>query len=126
MIRFVFEYVGIVVVCRDDIRSGEFGSPPCEELLKILKPTYWFSAHLHCKFAALVPHSQEEFTKFLSLDKCLPNRRFMQIIDIPHHENAKIELDYDLEWLTILHSTNHLLSVKNNIQYMPGPSSNER
>lgn len=111
---------------RDDIESGNLGSKPCEELLKLLKPEYWFAAHLHCKFAALVPHSDTQATKFLALDKCLPKRRFLQIVDIPHDESLKIELNYDLEWLTILFLTNHLLSVKSMINYMPGPSSSER
>ena len=34
---------------RDDIESGRLGSPPCEELLNILKPRYWFSAHMQIR-----------------------------------------------------------------------------
>ncbi|CAK9293476.1 unnamed protein product [Gordionus sp. m RMFG-2023] len=86
-----------------DIQSGQLGSPPTNELLKKLKPDYWFSAHLHVKFAALFPHKsysknnkesslddeddttiKETFTKFLALDKCLPHRQFLQVISFPH------------------------------------------
>lgn len=91
-----------------------------------LKPDYWFAAHLHCKFAAFVPHSDTQVTKFLALDKCLPKRRFLQVIDIPHDTSLNVELQYDLEWLTILFLTNHLLNVKNTATYMPGPNGNER
>lgn len=114
---------------RDDIKNDKLGSKPCEELLEELKPKYWFAAHLHVKFAALVAHKQDENekkTKFLALDKCLPKRKFLQILDIPHDTNKPLELQYDLEWLTVLHLTNHLLSVKYTRQYMPGPSNTER
>ncbi|KAJ8919810.1 hypothetical protein NQ315_006339 [Exocentrus adspersus] len=111
---------------RDEIESGQLGSKPYEELLHQLKPSYWFSAHLHCKFAALVPHEDKSVTKFLALDKCLPKRKFLQVVNIPHDEESKIDLSYDLEWLAILFLTNHLLSVRNTTTYMPGPGGNER
>lgn len=108
------------------MESGKLGSKPFEDLLNHLQPKYWFAAHLHCKFAALVQHSEKKATKFLALDKCLPRRRFLQITDIPHDTNLKIELNYDLEWLTILNLTNDLLSVKGMHTYMPGPGSIQR
>lgn len=136
-----------------DIESGQLGSRPLEELLKHVQPGYWFAAHLHCKFAALVPHnngipkasdeensrssdeseSEEELTapkkvasfqvtKFLALDKCLPKRRFLQVLDIPANANKsdKIKLKYDEEWLSILLTTNHLTSIKDSNYYLPG------
>lgn len=112
-------------IFREDIESNQLGSKPCEQLMEFLKPFYWFSAHLHCKFAALIPHENEEKTKFLALDKCLPKRKFLQVIDIPH-KDEDISISYDLEWLAILHLTNHLLNVKNSTTYMPGPGGTER
>lgn len=104
---------------REDIENNKLGSPPCHDLLMHLKPNYWFSAHLHCQFSAVVPHEDNnKETKFLALDKCLPKRRFLQILDFDSDE-GDIQLSYDLEWLTVLYLTKDLLSYKNLSNYMP-------
>ncbi|KAG8035342.1 hypothetical protein G9C98_006788 [Cotesia typhae] len=107
---------------QEDVENNALGSPPGMELLKHHYPSYWFAAHLHCKFAALVPNeNRDKVTKFLALDKCLPKRKFLQILEIPHDETQSLSLSYDVEWLTVLFLTNYLLSFKNTPTYMPGP-----
>ena len=105
-----------------DIRTGELGSPPAMQVLQHLQPRYWFAAHLHVKFAAVVNHASGNCTRFLSLSKVLPNHDFLQILDVPGNGNggaggmtnggggAPLQLSYDCEWLAVLRLTQHLHS----------------
>lgn len=108
------------------MEANQLGCRPTEELLAQLKPRFWFAAHLHCKFAALVPHQDGTCTKFLALDKCLPKRDFLQTVDIASSRSGPPQLSYDPEWLCILRSTDHLLRVDPKNHYMPGPGGTER
>ncbi|XP_007464412.1 PREDICTED: lariat debranching enzyme isoform X2 [Lipotes vexillifer] len=110
---------------RQEVESNTLGSPAASELLEHLKPTYWFSAHLHVKFAALMQHQAKDkgqsakATKFLALDKCLPHRDFLQVIEIEHDPSAPDYLEYDTEWLAILRATNDLINVSERLWNMP-------
>ncbi|XP_062572881.1 lariat debranching enzyme A-like [Saccostrea cucullata] len=115
---------------REEVEQDRLGSPASKDLLYHLKPEYWFAAHLHVKFPAIVQHQEvdgnQKQTKFLSLDKCLPRRKFLQILDIPHDVEKPMKIELDPEWLAILKSTNHLLNLTKMVRYMPGPGSNEK
>ncbi|CAN6915627.1 unnamed protein product, partial [Brassica oleracea] len=91
---------------QEEIEAKTLGSKPAAQLLEKLKPRYWFSAHLHCKFAAAVQHGNDgSVTKFLALDKCGPGKKFLQIIDI-ESEPGPFEVLYDEEWLAITREFN--------------------
>jgi lariat debranching enzyme len=109
---------------REDMENGKMGSGPCWDLLMTLRPNHWYSAHLHCRFDANVQHSETERTKFVALDKCLPNRKFLDFLDIGQDNTNPPEIKYDLQWLTVLHLTNNLLNVSRNytkLPLQPGP-----
>lgn len=50
------ELIRIKPYFADEIQANTLGSVENERLLKLLKPKYWFSAHLHVKFSALYKH----------------------------------------------------------------------
>ncbi|EGC37717.1 hypothetical protein DICPUDRAFT_86844 [Dictyostelium purpureum] len=120
----------------ENIENGELGNPATMALLKHLKPKFWFSAHLHVKFAALYPHVNENDqelikapnsdtddsnnvlnTRFLALDKVLPNRDFLQVLQF--EEKAPLKLCYDPQWLIIQSKTKHIK--ENYTSYNPQP-----
>jgi len=122
---------------REQVEPGarnQLGSPAHAELLYHLKPKYWFAAHLHVKWMAVVDHdklnedsdfeveenlNQNRFTRFLSLDKALPQRDFLQVVDVPTRHYAPYEFKYDPEWLAVLRNTNDLFSLTPNNTRMP-------
>ncbi|KAM8933989.1 lariat debranching enzyme [Pelodytes ibericus] len=110
---------------RQEVGNNTLGSPAALELLHHLQPSYWFSAHLHVKFAAFMQHKSNvegqlpKATKFLALDKCLPHREFLQIVDVEHDPSKPDFLEYDLEWLTILKNTKDLVNVTSQTWNMP-------
>jgi len=151
---------------RDEMESGKLGSAPLKCILDHVQPVLWFAAHLHVKFAAVYPHQQSStsnstsddrknesstphVTRFLSLDKLLPGRDFLQIIevDIPSSSSSSSlcndelttttttttnttttntttttnELEYDIEWLTIMRKTISLQSADPNPNPPPLP-----
>lgn len=47
---------------KKEIQDDSLGNKPGAELLECLKPDYWFAAHLHVKFAAVVQHKDVSFS----------------------------------------------------------------
>jgi len=113
---------------REEVEQDRLGSPPAKDIMDTLQPEFWFSAHLHVKFAAIVPHNEtQKSTKFLALDKCLPRRQFLQVVSAGRPvTNDEVILRYCPVWLAVLKSTSHLLSVERKPRYTPGPGSSER
>ncbi|CDJ38968.1 serine/threonine protein phosphatase, putative [Eimeria tenella] len=101
---------------KNDINNKCLGSPPSMALLKSMKPSFWFSGHLHVFFPAIYFHDKNLQTNFLALDKVLPGRSCLQVVDIhPKVPNKYLKrpspqtniqqtltVEFDLEWLAIL------------------------
>lgn len=110
---------------RQDIDSQQLGNDLHRHVLSALRPAYWFAGHLHVKYKARVhfpPESNAAFpgskrnpthanlpnfgqaSEFLALDKCLPRRPYLTMIDLPFESipSSDSDLHYDPEWLTIL------------------------
>ena len=155
---------------RKEVEENTLGSPPGERLMMLLRPSFWFAAHLHVKFAALVRHppvmqdfiaggegeggggeaaaaaeaeaeaeggrgeldgpisgmpqlaSIRDATQFLSLDKCMPHKHFLQLFEIAvpataplEERTAPLRLFYDHEWLNILKETQDGLAATSRI-----------
>ena len=130
---------------KEEVADGSLGSKPAEVLLQTLQPHYWFSAHLHVKFAALYNHAPQaqtdtqphsaaaaRTTHFLALDKALPSRDYMQILPLtptttasppsPVGATGVLRLQYDLDWLCILRKTAHLTPLSRQRTPLPNAS----
>ncbi|KAK0217972.1 lariat debranching enzyme, C-terminal domain-containing protein [Armillaria fumosa] len=96
---------------KSEIADGTFGGPPLMDLLKALQPEWWFAAHMHTLFKATVKHD-DSVTNFTALDKCLPGRKCLEVIDVPAMAGTT-KLTFDPEWLAI---TRALQSFFNQVQ----------
>lgn len=101
-----------------EMERNELGAKPLEELLVKIRPKNWFSAHLHSFFKASYPHADGSKTEFMALDKCLPNRKFLEIVEIPDDGTRK--LSYDPEWLEIVRASDSLMNTRRSNTKLPG------
>ena len=108
---------------RQEINSNQLGNPHTMELLKILKPKFWFAGHMHVKYTALYEHPDGSVTRFLALDKCIPRRPFVQLLGIDPNTGSLTDLrrgesvdpspkvHLDPEWLAILKVNNAAMPI---------------
>eukprot|EP00913_Durusdinium_trenchii_P019800 g18613.t1 len=103
-----------------EMEGNNLGSPAAMELLKKLRPPFWFSASLQVRFPALVNHGDGTFTRFLACERCRGGKEFLQVLDIdprsfsglqplpsPQWQRAtpapapRTPLCYDVEWMAL-------------------------
>ncbi|KAL2175329.1 lariat debranching enzyme, C-terminal domain-containing protein [Thermothelomyces heterothallicus CBS 202.75] len=73
-------------------RDGSLGSPAAEYVLDRLRPRYWFSAHMHCRFAAIKQFQPLEGTR--ESDGCAKS---IQAAPGPVADANPDEIDLDLD-----------------------------
>ncbi len=65
---------------REEVMKNELGAAVLTELMGKMKPRHWFAAHMHVGFEATVKYENSHLTtKFVALDKCLPNRDYLRV-----------------------------------------------
>ncbi|KAJ6164755.1 hypothetical protein N7470_003427 [Penicillium chermesinum] len=67
---------------KDDSNKGALGSKAAREVLDYLRPAYWFSAHLHVRYALTMPHGNVRLAK----TKRLPGEPKGWAYEIEGHE----------------------------------------
>lgn len=76
-----------------DARAGKLGSSAAKYVMDHLRPPHWFSAHLHCKFAAVVKHGEESQSAYLNGHKALGQAVNNEPSGVKN--NDEIEIDFD-------------------------------
>ncbi|KAI3661862.1 hypothetical protein MP638_005903 [Amoeboaphelidium occidentale] len=115
----------------EDIGNNNLGSEPKRELLEMLKPRYWFAAHMHVFYQASFKHEaikklretsdetddhakkrtdSSETTSFVALDKIKPRSRHFYVQEFTADPDYPFKMEknkiyYDPEWLAILRAT---------------------
>ncbi|KAI6794197.1 DBR1-domain-containing protein, partial [Hortaea werneckii] len=90
----------------EDARDGQLGNVAAQYVMDRLRPRYWFSAHLHCKYAAVVKHKEPQDNERV-LSDATTIRKNDDEIDLedgsktthgnsaPPKNDAEIDLDMD-------------------------------
>jgi lariat debranching enzyme len=110
---------------RADIESGDLGSPPSRLLLDHHRPRHWFAAHMHVRYEAAVRHAgREGETRFLALDKVLPRRSCVELVELAAVADRRrgVAVELDPEWLSVVRATMPLLPKTRQHFDIPSPS----
>lgn len=76
-----------------DARAGTLGSSAAKYVMDRLRPPYWFSAHLHCKFAAVVDYGE---TKDEVNPEEIPILASLEDINVVNSEEIDLGLENEI------------------------------
>lgn len=92
-----------------DATTGRLGSPAARYVMDRLRPKWWFAAHLHCKFSAVVDHDREtdtnsgeksevmHSTKAIKLESKIGQSSDEETFTSPANVHNDDEIDLDIE-----------------------------
>lgn len=105
-----------------DIATNTLGNPHTLKALRLLRPTYWFSAHLHCYFHGVVV-TEGTRTEFYAQDKCVRDRKFISFFDMKATRPITDDkISIPAEWLHVLASCKSHLHNSGTSGFLPeGP-----
>ncbi|KAF2084485.1 DBR1-domain-containing protein [Saccharata proteae CBS 121410] len=82
----------------EDARTGNLGSVAAKNVLDRLRPAYWFSAHLHTKYAATVVHKE---VAEMQADGAAPTQQShgakSEVVEPASKNEDEIDIDLDLD-----------------------------
>jgi lariat debranching enzyme len=76
----------------EDARNGQLGSVAATYVMDRLRPPYWFSAHLHCKYAAVIDHEKSGETPG---PVASASGNGVAVEEVPKKNSDEIDLDMD-------------------------------
>jgi len=81
-----------------EMDGNTLGSPAAMDMLKKLRPPFWFAAKLNVKFPALMPHGDGTFTRFLALQRCRGSRELLQVLDVDPTSQSCMRMLAEPSW----------------------------
>lgn len=76
-----------------DARAGKLGSSAAKYVMDLLRPLHWFSAHLHCKFAAVIKYGEETQSAYCNGNESLGQAVNNEPSDVKNNDEIEIDLD---------------------------------
>jgi lariat debranching enzyme len=103
---------------KDELKTNTLGSPASEYLMKLLKPRYLLSGHMHFTYFNEIRHNESEVTKFIALDKAGTKRKryYLHVFEIESEadtqESSVSDIKIDPEWVAITQVMNEYMPLE--------------
>lgn len=102
---------------KEELQENQLGNPGIKYLLDTLRPKYWISAHMHFYYNRLITHTDKSTTRFIALDKIIPRRQWLDIIELEADKALENDnsIRFDPEWLSITKLMSKYIPLENKL-----------